>query len=142
MTTAIRETDGEIVRATRAMYARLGDRAGFDAHLHPDVTIWESDQPGGLIGLAELDALRDRRTSAPGEPAAPVAPAGPPPVVEVRDPVVDRWQETAVIRYVLHAEAADGESSFRVTDVLQRHGQEWLIVHHHAEQVGERASAG
>lgn len=135
MTTAIRETEGEIVRATREMYARLGDRAGFDGHLHPDVTIWESDQPGGLIGLADLDALRDRRTSDPAPPSGPL------PVVEVRDPVVDRWEESAVIRYVLHAVAVDGESSFRVTDVLQRCGQEWLIVHHHAEQVGVPANA-
>jgi ketosteroid isomerase-like protein len=126
MTQRVRERDGEIVLATAAMYAAYGDRAGFDAHLHPDVTIWETDQPSGLIGLPELDALRDRR----GTPAPERR-----PVLEVRDPLVDRWgDQVAVIRYLLHATGIDGEMAFRVTDVLARDGAGWRIVHHHAER--------
>jgi hypothetical protein len=137
MTARIRETDGEVLAATRAMYAAYGDRPGFDAHLHPDVTIWESDQPGGLIGLPELDALRDNRSPAPD---------APPPVLSVLQAVVDRWgQDVAVIRYLLRAEVAGAVTEFRVTDVLAGGGVDgpggegsqvsWRIVHHHAEHL-------
>ena len=149
MTSRIREFDGGVVAATRAMYASLGDRAGFDAHLHPEVTIWETDQPAGLIGLAELDALRDRRAPEPG---------APPPVLSVVDPVVDRLGDLfAVIRYVLRAEVDEAVTTFRVTDVLVGGDPDaggpggsgagaagWRIVHHHAERVvptGQDASS-
>jgi hypothetical protein len=126
MTQRIRERDGEVVLATAAMYAAYGDRAGFDAHLHPDVTIWETDQPSGLIGLPELDALRDRR----GAPAPAER-----PVLEISDALVDRWDDqVAVIRYLLHATGIDDEMAFRVTDVLARDEAGWRIVHHHAER--------
>lgn len=138
MTRRIRERDGDVVAATAAMYACLGDRAGFDAHLHQDVTIWETDQPEDLMGLVGLNALRDQRAgAAPAEPTEPTQP----PVVEVRDAVVDRWgEEVAVIRYVLHATDSDGESSYRVTDVLVNEEQGWRVVHHHAEHMAPVAA--
>jgi hypothetical protein len=137
MTARTRETDGEVLAATRAMYDAYGDRPRFDAHLHPDVTIWESDQPGGLIGLPELDALRDSRSAAADAPR---------PVLSVLHAVVDRWGDgVAVIRYVLRAELAGAVTEFRVTDVLAGSAADgpdgggspvgWRIVHHHAEHL-------
>jgi hypothetical protein len=127
MTDRVREATGEVADAVRAMYASYGDRAGFDRFLHTDITIWESDQPGPLIGLPELDALRDQRTE-----AAPTTR----PTLAVEDLLVDRWgQVAAVARYVLVAHGEGGVEGFRVTDVWHRGSDGWRIVHHHAEAV-------
>ena len=127
MSARTRENDGPVAAAVRAMYAAYPDPAGFDVHLHPQITIWESDQPGPLIGLDELTALRDRRS--PDE-------AAPRPTLSVEDLLVDRWGETAAVaRYVLRASAPDGELTFRVSDVWDGAGGRWQIVHHHAEHV-------
>jgi hypothetical protein len=120
----IRENEGEIAEAIRQMYASYPDSAKFDRHLHPDITIWESDQPGPLLSLPELNSLRARRRAEAGDPAAAQ--------LWVADVLVDRWADrAAVARYVLHARTADGLSSFRVTDVFDG----LQIVHHHAEQL-------
>lgn len=118
----------EVAATIHALYEALGDRAAFDAHLHPDLTIWESDA-AELLGLAGLDALRDER--------ARRRVAGPSPAwVRPEELVVDRWDSTAVVRYVLraHVEGAEADETFRVTDVLRPVDGRWLIVHHHAER--------
>jgi hypothetical protein len=126
MTARTRETDGEVADAVRAMYAAYGNPARFDEHLHPDITIWESDQPGPRIGLAELTALRGRRV--PDEDA-------PRPTLSVDDLLVDRWDATAAVaRYVLRASGAGADGAFRVTDVWN-FAERWQIVHHHAEEL-------
>jgi hypothetical protein len=135
MSQRTRETTGAVAESVRQMYAALGDAKAFDRHLHPQITIWESDQPGPRIGLRELDALRGRRS--PGEQA-------PRPEVAVEDLLVDRWaQDSAVARYVLVARAATGDTRFRVTDVWDFGADGWQIVHHHAEAVeGEAPDVG
>lgn len=126
MSARTRESDGPVAEAVRAMYAVYPDPTAFDVHLHPQITIWETDQPGPLIGLGELNALRGRR--APGD-------AAPRPSLSVEDLLVDRWGTTAAVaRYVLRASAPDGELTFRVSDVWDGTGGRWQIVHHHAEQ--------
>ncbi len=131
MTERVRETDGEVVEAVQAMYGAYGNRAAFDAHLHPEVTIWESDQPGEPIGLPELDALRDNRSAAS---------TGPLPVLSVHGVLVDRWgTDAAVARYLLRAETPDGTMAFRVSDVFTGGPGGWRIVHHHAEQLDRPA---
>jgi hypothetical protein len=127
MSVRSRESDGPVAEAVRAMYAAYPDPAGFDVHLHPQITIWESDQPGPLIGLDELNALRDRRSPDDGATR---------PRLSVEDLLVDRWDTTvAVARYVLRATAPDGELTFRVSDVWVGAGGRWEIVHHHADHV-------
>ncbi len=124
MTERVREADGAVAEAVRAMYAAYPDSARFDEHLHPDITIWESDQPGAVLGLPELRELRDRRRA--GAPPADVT-------LTVEQLVVDRWgDQAAVSRYVLRAGATE---SYRVTDVWASDGTRWKIVHHHAERV-------
>jgi hypothetical protein len=114
------------------MYAAYGDPARFDSHLHPQITIWESDQPGPLIGLADLDRLRGSRGAG----------TGPRPELLVEDLLVDRWGEVAAVaRYVLRARTAAGDTTFRVTDVLGLLEGSWRIIHHHAEQVQEHDAA-
>jgi hypothetical protein len=122
-----RETTGTVADCVRQMYASYGDPARFDRHLHPEITIWESDQPGPLIGLAELDLLRGRRDA-----------GTPRPELLVEDLLVDRWHDVAAVaRYVLRARMHGGDTTFRVTDVWDLAEGGWQIVHHHAEQVRE-----
>lgn len=123
---------GAPVDAVRDMYAHYGDRAGFDRHLHPEITIWESDRPG-MIGLAELDRLRDERADA-GQPGATLA---------VEEALCDQWGESAaVVRYLLRAgRSGRPDETFRVTDVLTADPSGWRIVHHHAELVADAGSA-
>lgn len=120
----------DIAAVVTDLYAAYGDRARFDAHLHPELTIWESDAPTMLRGLAELDALRDSR--------APAVEAAPPTSLGPEELLVGVWGDTGLARYLLRATFADPDRAdqlFRVTDVLRRDGGRWRIVHHHAEAV-------
>ncbi|MEV8515270.1 nuclear transport factor 2 family protein [Dactylosporangium sp. NPDC051484] len=127
----------EIAAAIDDMYDAFlaGDRGRFDAHLDPDVTTWESHLPGPLRTRAELDEYRERRDAAGRRPLLAELVA--------RAKRIDVWGDVGVARYELHArtagqmpsEAPDQVSVTRVTDVLRRTGDGWLIVHHHAELV-------
>ncbi|MBU2663801.1 nuclear transport factor 2 family protein [Actinoplanes bogorensis] len=113
------------------MYAAFlaGDRSRFDAHLHEDVTTWETHLPGPLRTRRELDQFRDTRDAAGERPVLDVMTA-----VEKR---IDVWGDTGVARYVLVTrDAGSGlEQRTRVTDVLRCLDGSWRIVHHHAELV-------
>ncbi|MCX4471530.1 nuclear transport factor 2 family protein [Micromonospora sp. NBC_01655] len=121
-------TVDDLTAAITDMYRSLGDRAAFDARLHPELTIWESDAPDLLDGLAALDDLRDRRAATRG-------PAAPPTSVAPEQFRAEAWEDTGLVRYVLRARYATGrpDDCFRVTDVLRRDERGWRIVHHHAE---------
>ncbi|MBQ1049111.1 nuclear transport factor 2 family protein [Micromonospora sp. C51] len=117
----------ELTSTITDMYRSLGDRSAFDAHLHPDLTIWESDADRLLTGLAALDVLRDRRAAET---------TGPAPVSVAPEQLhAESWDDTGLARYVLRARHADDRPDvcFRVTDVLRRDDAGWRIVHHHAE---------
>ncbi|ETK30696.1 nuclear transport factor 2 family protein [Microbispora sp. ATCC PTA-5024] len=122
---------GAVAAGIEDMYDAFlaGDRRRFDAHLHPEVTTWETHLPGPLRDRADLDAYRAQRDAAGARPALASLAA--------RDMRVDVWDDTAVARYVLVAVPAVGGApeETRVTDVLRRSAQGWLIVHHHAELV-------
>lgn len=130
---AVRDHDA-VVSVIVQMYQALGDRPEFDRHLHQAITIWESDAHEMLQGTAQLDALRDRRAAVAGHPHQPAA------VVAPESIRVDVWGDTAVARYNLKASyeaVARRDESFRVTDVLRRSGERWLIVHHHSEAMAQ-----
>ncbi|GIJ28567.1 hypothetical protein Vqi01_37290 [Micromonospora qiuiae] len=119
----------ELTSTIEDMYRSLGDRPAFDAHLHPELTIWESDADELLCGLAALDDLRDRRAAGA---------TGPPPVAVAPEQLrADAWGDTGLVRYVLRARHGDDRPDvcFRVTDVLRRTESGWRIIHHHAEAV-------
>lgn len=115
------------------LYASIGDRRRFDAHLDPGITIWESDAAGLLRGLADLDDLRDSRAARRGTATATLAELGP------EELVTDVWGGTAVARYILRARYHGDrpDDTFRVTDVMRGGPDGWRIVHHHAEAVTE-----
>lgn len=105
-----------------------GDQVWFDAHLHDDVTIWETDVPDGLMGRQELDAYRQDRDLAGGRPELVR--------LEAHDKRIDVWGDIGLARYELVAAGRavdDQPQRARVTDVFRRVHGRWLIVHHHAE---------
>lgn len=113
------------------MYAafQAGDRARFDAHLHEDVTTWETHLPGPLRTRSELDTYRDTRDSAGERPVLALMAA--------TDKRIDVWGDVGVARYVLVTKDATSgeEQQSRVTDVLRCVDGAWRIVHHHSELV-------
>lgn len=114
------------------LYRGLGDRAAFDARLHPDVTVWESADARLLRGIAELDELR-------GPAVAEADRSTPLPSVVPVELVADNWGETGIVRYVLEVRPnLDGPliERVRVTDVLRKSDDGWAIVHHHAQDLG------
>ncbi|WP_213814299.1 nuclear transport factor 2 family protein [Glaciihabitans sp. dw_435] len=125
--------EADVAEAIADMYGNLGNRPGFDAHLHADVTVWESADPRLLRGLGQLDELRG---PAPAPDAA--RHKGPAPFVAPTEVVVDVWDDTAVARYVLVVDYADDPEArehVRVTDVLRLIDEQWIIVHHHAQDL-------
>jgi hypothetical protein len=120
-----------VASVIKQLYGSLGDRPAFDGHLHPEITIWESDADDMLYGTAQLDDLRDRRAAAAAD--SPVPRSVAPEAIRI-----DVWGDTAVARYVLKALYGDDvgkERAFRVTDVLRRVDMDWLIMHHHSESL-------
>jgi ketosteroid isomerase-like protein len=104
------------------------DSARVDTLMHPDVTIWDSEEPKLASGLAELQAVRSRR---PTDPSAPT-------VTELRatEPVIDIWGDTALVRHVLLVTYAGDETPDQVvrnTSVWRRVDGQWLAVHNHED---------
>jgi ketosteroid isomerase-like protein len=118
-----------IAAAIDDMYAAFlaGDRERFDAYLDAGATTWETHLPGPLRSRAELDAYRDARDAAGARPALSS--------LDARVKRIDVYGDVGVARYELHARGDGSASITRVTDVLRRDGDAWLIVHHHAELV-------
>jgi uncharacterized protein (TIGR02246 family) len=97
---------------------------------HPDCTVWDVFTPRLLRGRAELERFHaaDQVQKSRRGPLR----------LEVGEPLVDVWDDTAVARYVVDfsyepPEALDGQ--VRVTDVLRRSEGRWLVVHHHEGMV-------
>ena len=125
--------DGAVTALIDDLYAAVlaGDRARFDRHLAPDVTIWESHVDTMMHGVDELTAYRDARDERDG-PSMLVSLTADDKLVEVFDGV-------ALARYRLVAGTGDADIEFRVTDVLRDDGVDgWRIVHHHSERQPDR----
>jgi ketosteroid isomerase-like protein len=121
--------DGAVTALIDDLYAAVlaGDRARFDRHLAPDVTIWESHVDTMMHGVDELTEYRDARDERDG-PSMLVSLTADDKLVEVFDGV-------ALARYRLVAATGDADVTFRVTDVLRDDGVDgWRIVHHHSER--------
>lgn len=113
------------------LYRALGDRAAFDARLHPEITVWESADPRLMRGIAELDELR-------GPAIAPEDRSTPLPLVVPTQIVADAWGDTGVVRYLLEVRESEQSpilETVRVTDVMRRGENGWHIVHHHAQDL-------
>jgi hypothetical protein len=123
--------EAEIWARMRAIYDGFltGDAESVDALLQRDVTIWDAEEFPLARGLGELREMRGRRTREPGAPAVIN--------LDARDPVVDVWGDTALLRHVLVVELSDGtRQTVRNTSVWRRADDTWLAVHNHEDVAG------
>jgi ketosteroid isomerase-like protein len=105
-----------------------GDSAAVDLLMHPDVTIWDSEEPVMASGLAELRAIRTRR---PVDPGAPKVVA-----IEATNPVIDVWGDIALVRHVMRVRFSPDDVPDQVvrnTSVWRRVDGNWLAVHNHED---------
>lgn len=127
----------QIARLVTDLYHAVlqGDRAGFDRHLDPDITTWETHLPDLLRGKGELDTYRDRRAADGAQPSLSA--------LAVEHLLIDVHTDRAVARYHLVAKETDQTVLlFRVTDVLRRDGDRWTILHHHSERCDPPTGTG
>jgi ketosteroid isomerase-like protein len=106
----------------QAIYAAFlaGDRAAIDARIAPDATMWDAFHEPLLRGKDERDA----------RPAGAPAPAS----LHAAEPVIDVYDDTAVVRHLLTAVLADGtQLRVRNTGVWRRDGDRWRCVHNHED---------
>jgi ketosteroid isomerase-like protein len=129
---ALGQQAGDSVWATVAtVYAGFlrGDAGAIDTVLDEHVTIWNHDHAPLLYGRADLDAVRAARVDVPATGPAVTS-------LTPRDVLVDGAGEVAWCRHLLDVGYADGTgSTARVTDVLRRSGDGWLICHHHEQEL-------
>jgi ketosteroid isomerase-like protein len=129
---ALGQPAGDAVWATVAtVYAGFlrGDAGAIDTVLDEHVTIWNHDHAPLLYGRADLDAVRAARVDVPATGPAVTS-------LTPRDVLVDGAGEVAWCRHLLDVGYADGTgSTARVTDVLRRSGDGWLICHHHEQEL-------
>ena len=117
--------------AVQEMYAAhiAGDRGPSARYLHPDMTLWDSDEVPLVHGTAGLEALRDRRPQGPDAPRVTA--------IEAVDPVIDVWGDVALCRHVLvvHSTGGAPPQTVRNTGVWRRHADGWKLAHNHEDVV-------
>ncbi len=115
-----------------AIYAGFlaGDPDAIDRHIAPDATIWDSASEPLIRGRAELDALRDARPADGPRPSR----------LDAVDPVIDVFEDVALVRHVLVVtfprESGEPEQRIRNTSVWRKLEGHWLCVHNHEDVVG------
>jgi hypothetical protein len=106
-----------------------GDPDHVDGLLHRDVTIWDSAEFPMARGVGQLRDMRSRRPSGHGGPTVIR--------LNARDPVIDIWDDTALVRHILDVELSDGtRQTVRNTSVWRRGEGGWLAVHNHEDVAG------
>ena len=121
----------EVWARVRAIYDGFlaGDADAVDALLDRDVTIWDSAEFPLALGIEKLRELRIRRPHDPG--AATVL------SIDATDPVIDVWDDAALVRHILNVELSDGTRHIvRNTSVWRRVDGVWLAVHNHEDVAG------
>jgi ketosteroid isomerase-like protein len=106
-----------------------GDPARGDAHLHPEVTLWDSAAEPLVLGLDGLARLRRGR---------PAPDAGGPVVtaIEAGDPLFDLLGDLVVLRHRLTVRfSAGADERVRNTSVWRRADGRWLMLHNHEDVV-------
>ena len=123
--------EAEVWARVRAIYDGFlaADTEGVDALLHPDVTIWDAAEFPLARGLGQLRDIRRRRVADPGAPTVVQ--------IDARDPLIDVWGDTALVRHILVVELSDGtRQTVRNTSVWRRAEGSWLAVHNHEDVAG------
>jgi len=121
-------TAAEIAAIIKGIFNAFADHNpdGIDGHMHPDSTVWDVFTPHLIRGQAERDAFHaadQEQMQARG-----------PLTLNVEEPVVSSWDNTAIAMYYLDytyqpPNAASGR--VRITDVFRKIEGKWMIVHHH-----------
>ncbi len=118
----------QVVAHIRAMFDHFAQHRPdqVEASLHPDCTVWDVFTPQLIQGREERDrfhAADQAQAQARGNLK-----------FSVDEPVTTVWGDTAVARYCLrfrYEPPNPTEGVVRITSVLRRSGDRWLIVHHH-----------
>jgi len=123
-----------LTRAVTEMYDAYlaSDRERADSFIADDVTLWDTEHEPLVLGLAGLNALRDSR------PAGSVAAVAG---IDVTDPIVDIWGETALVRHTFTVRFVDPDEAperVRNTAVWRRRDGRWVIVHNHEDVLPAR----
>lgn len=99
---------------------------GIEAHMHPDVTVWDVFTPQLIQGTAE-------RAKFHSDDQAQMQARGP-LSLKIEEPVVNAWDNSAIARYYLefnYQPPNPANGRVRITNVLRKIDGRWLIVHHH-----------
>ncbi|MEO7350190.1 MAG: nuclear transport factor 2 family protein [Terrimesophilobacter sp.] len=106
-----------------------GDRARTDQYIHPDCTIWESENWAMVIGLGGLNAIRAARPPAEDLPEVTSLTA--------HDPVIDVWGNIGVLRHTATVVYAGDlpDEQIRNTGVWRREAGGWRLVHNHEQRL-------
>ncbi len=120
----------EIWAAVLDMYAGYlaGDRPRIDQHIAEDATVWDSAEPGLLVGLAELDAMRARRPDSDPEVSDLRA-------TDQRIAVHGDFGWGSHLLHVTFADEAVPPQLVRNTGVWQRRDGRWQVVHNHEDVI-------
>ena len=114
--------------------AMTGDRELSNRHIAPDATLWDTDEPQLIMGLAELELTRDRR----GSTDSSLVSISPEP------PLIDVWGSTALVRHYFDVTlaTASGTEVVRVrnTSVWREISGRWMAVHNHEDVISPRAT--
>ncbi len=118
----------EIVRIIHSIFDGFmnGDIDAMNASMSPDGTVWDVFQPKLYRGG------KDRREFQEGDIAQSAKRGSL--TIDIEEPVIDVWENTALARYYLTYEyqppnAAAGH--VRNTDVFRRIDGKWWRMHHH-----------
>ncbi len=128
MTSSSETIQNELARIIRARYAAFknDDIETLESHLHDNATVWDVFQPQLFRGRAERLAFRESDHEQMRARGALT--------LNIDEPVVDIFGETAIARYYLtfsYTPPNPISGHVRVTDVFRRIDGEWTIMHHH-----------
>ena len=105
------------------------DRAGTDAFIADDVTLFDSEERDLIHTLVGLNLLRDRRPSDGSGPKL----LG----IDNIKPVISIHGDLAIARYELHVRTEGGvhDEYIRNTAVWRRENGEWKCIHNHEDKL-------
>lgn len=109
--------------------AVTGRRELSNRHIARHATLWDTDEPQLINGLAELELTRDRRV------------AGESSLVSIvpEPPVIDVWGSTALVRHYFEVTVATASGTeltrIRNTSVWREIAGRWMVVHNHEDAI-------
>jgi ketosteroid isomerase-like protein len=129
-----RATAIEVRQAIQQMFERFqaGDIEGMESHLTPNCSVWDVFTPGLVVGGEARRAFHaeDKKQSQARGPLR----------WETRFVRLESWGDIFLACYYLdftYDEPGAMSGSVRITDILRRVDDRWLIEHHHEGLIPE-----